>query len=78
MVEFIIRRVLIKLGVKFMNKPLSLDLKNIKDYIEDKEIEAIENEVQLAHKTLHNATGLGSEFLGWLDLPVNYDKEEFS
>jgi len=77
MVEFIIRRVLIKLGVKFMNKPLSLDLKNIKDYIEDKEIEAIENEVQLAHKTLHNATGLGSEFLGWLDLPVNYDKEEF-
>ncbi|WP_029451001.1 glucose-6-phosphate isomerase [Clostridium algidicarnis] len=60
-----------------MNKPLSLDLKNIKDYIEDKEIEAIENEVQLAHKTLHNATGLGSEFLGWLDLPVNYDKEEF-
>ncbi|MBU3228926.1 glucose-6-phosphate isomerase [Clostridium algidicarnis] len=60
-----------------MNKPLSLDLKNIKDYIKDKEIETIENEVQLAHKTLHNATGLGSEFLGWLDLPVNYDKEEF-
>ncbi|MBU3209850.1 glucose-6-phosphate isomerase [Clostridium algidicarnis] len=60
-----------------MNKPLSLDLKNIKDYIKDKEIETIENEAQLAHKTLHNATGLGSEFLGWLDLPVNYDKEEF-
>ena len=61
-----------------MNKPLSLDLKNIKDYIEDKEIEAIDNEVKLAHKTLHSATGLGSEFLGWLDLPVNYDKEEFN
>lgn len=61
-----------------MNKPLSLDLKNIKDYIEDKEIEAIDNEVKLAHRTLHSATGLGSEFLGWLDLPVNYDKEEFN
>ncbi len=33
--------------------------------------------VQQAHDTLHNKTGAGSDFLGWMDLPVNYDREEF-
>lgn len=33
--------------------------------------------VSSAHKMLHEKTGLGNDFLGWLDLPVNYDKEEF-
>jgi len=27
---------------------------------------------------LHNKTGAGNDFLGWVDLPLNYDKEEFS
>jgi glucose-6-phosphate isomerase len=27
---------------------------------------------------LHEKTGAGNDFLGWIDLPVNYDKEEFS
>ena len=27
---------------------------------------------------LHEKTGAGSDFLGWIDLPTNYDKEEFS
>ena len=27
---------------------------------------------------LHNGTGAGNAFLGWVDLPVNYDKEEFA
>ena len=30
-----------------------------------------------AHKMLEEKTGAGGEFLGWLDLPINYDKEEF-
>lgn len=30
-----------------------------------------------AFKTLENRNGAGNDFLGWLDLPVNYDKEEF-
>ena len=29
-------------------------------------------------KTIHEGTGAGSDFLGWVDLPVDYDKEEFS
>ncbi len=31
-----------------------------------------------ALKTLHNKTGEGNDFLGWVDLPTNYDKDEFS
>ncbi len=30
-----------------------------------------------AHNTLHDGSGLGNDFLGWMDLPVNYNKEEF-
>lgn len=34
--------------------------------------------VKYAHDALHNGTGAGSDFLGWLDLPENYDKEELA
>lgn len=30
------------------------------------------------HKTIHEGTGAGSDFLGWVNLPEDYDKEEFS
>jgi len=33
--------------------------------------------VLAAHKTLVEGTGAGNDFLGWVDLPVNYDREEF-
>ena len=29
------------------------------------------------HHVIHDKTGAGSDFLGWVDLPVDYDKEEF-
>lgn len=34
--------------------------------------------VELAHSQLESRSGAGNDFLGWLDLPVNYDKEEFA
>ncbi len=37
----------------------------------------IEAEIVKAHEALHAGTGAGSDFLGWVDLPVNYDKAEF-
>ena len=37
----------------------------------------IEAEIINAHESLHAGTGKGSDFLGWVDLPVNYDKAEF-
>lgn len=44
----------------------------------DKDISSVQAEVSAAHSLLRNATGAGSDYLGWVDLPVNYDKEEFA
>lgn len=37
-----------------------------------------EEAVKAAHHALHSGTGAGSDFLGWLDLPQDYDKAEFA
>lgn len=47
------------------------------DFIREHEFEAITPQVKAAHETLHGKTGPGSDFLGWLDLPEDYDKAEF-
>ena len=57
---------------------LSLNDKFVKDYVTENDIKNIKNEVYSAQKTLMSRTGEGNDFLGWLDLPVNYDKEEFA
>ena len=41
-------------------------------------LSAIQSEITAAHRMLHDGTGVGNAFLGWVDLPVNYDKEEFA
>ena len=46
-------------------------------FVGEHEIEAIKSQVLAAHKTVHEKSGLGNDFLGWLDLPENYDKAEF-
>ena len=33
--------------------------------------------IEVAHDLLHAKKGAGNDFLGWLDLPLNYDKEEY-
>ncbi len=57
---------------------VSINTRYISDLVSEREILALQPQVTLAHDMLHNGTGLGSDFLGWLDLPVNYDKEEFA
>ena len=47
-------------------------------FINKHEFEAMRDYVKAAHDMLHNKTGAGNDFLGWIDLPVNYDKEEFA
>lgn len=42
------------------------------------DIKAMEPKAVAALETLHNKSGAGSDFLGWVDLPENYDKEEFA
>ncbi|NLM47803.1 MAG: glucose-6-phosphate isomerase, partial [Epulopiscium sp.] len=46
--------------------------------IRDEEIKNALWQLKDAHNMLHNKTGAGNDFLGWIDLPVNYDKEEFN
>ena len=52
--------------------------KHLAKFIRPEEYEAIFPQVELAHRQLETKTGAGNDFLGWLDLPVNYDKEEFA
>ena len=61
-----------------MKKGLKLDLSKVQPYVRLKdELKQMEAIVKVAHNTLTEGTGAGNDFLGWLDLPVNYDKEEF-
>ncbi|WP_066890224.1 glucose-6-phosphate isomerase [Clostridium nigeriense] len=61
-----------------MNKGLRLDLSKVEPYVKiEQELSNMEAMVKCAHNTLTNGTGAGNDFLGWLDLPVNYDKDEF-
>ncbi|MBP1950084.1 glucose-6-phosphate isomerase [Virgibacillus litoralis] len=48
------------------------------DFFSQNEINYLQEYVTSAHNALHNKTGPGSDFLGWIDLPETYDKEEFS
>ena len=52
--------------------------KHLAKFIRPEEYDAIFPQVELAHQQLENRSGVGNDFLGWLDLPVNYDKEEFA
>ena len=61
-----------------MNKGISLDLSKVAPYLAMTEIDYMEDMVKSAHDKLHNGTGAGNDFLGWIDLPVNYDKDEFA
>lgn len=57
---------------------IKLNLKYAGEYACNEKIEAMQPEVSKAHAMLHEGTGAGSDFLGWVDLPVNYDKDEFA
>ena len=52
--------------------------KNAQKFIGDHEVESIKPAVLDAAKRLKEKIGDGKDFLGWIDLPVNYDKEEFA
>lgn len=55
-----------------------VDTQYLSGFVRDAEWDAIAPQVKTAHELLHSGTGLGNDFIGWLDLPENYDKEEFA
>ncbi len=57
---------------------VKLNSKYAAAFLPENPFEGIKSEVLAAHEALNNATGKGSDFLGWLTLPENYNKEEFA
>ncbi len=57
---------------------LKLNTKYLKDFVNPDELNGIKVQVEAAAKSLQDKTGLGNDFLGWVDLPTAYDKEEFA
>ena len=57
---------------------LALNTKHLSSFINEEEYKAIYPQVEAAHKTLEAKNGPGSDFLGWMYLPRDYDKEEFA
>ncbi len=54
------------------------DYSNALSFFNEHEITYLRDFVKVAHHSIHEQTGAGSDFLGWVDLPKDYDKEEFS
>ena len=46
-------------------------------FVAPHEVEYMQSQVTAADELIRKGTGAGSDFLGWLDLPENYDREEF-
>jgi len=57
---------------------IKLDYKSALKFFSEEEITNVKEQVKAAHNALHNKTGAGNDFLGWVDLSENYDKEEFA
>ncbi|MDO5155631.1 MAG: glucose-6-phosphate isomerase [Eubacteriales bacterium] len=57
---------------------VSFDYNNAKFMVSDDEMQAMKGRVLEAKTTLLDRSGEGNDFLGWIDLPVNYDKDEFA
>lgn len=57
---------------------ISFDYTNALPFMKKSEVEGLSDFVKVAHDMLHEKKGLGSDFLGWVDLPHAYNKEEFS
>lgn len=56
---------------------ITFDYTNSTNFIKEEQITDFQEKVSQCHNMIHNKTGAGSEFLGWVDLPNNYDEEEF-
>ena len=49
-----------------------------KNFLRENDIRGLESQVIAAHTAVNEKNGLGNDFLGWAELPFNYDREEFA
>jgi len=57
---------------------IRFDYSKALSFFGEHELTYLQDAVKVAHHSLHEKTGAGNDFLGWIDLPVDYDKEEFA
>ena len=57
---------------------VSFNTKHLSPFINEDEFAAIYPQVAAAHQSLEAKNGPGNDFLGWMYLPRDYDKEEFA
>ena len=60
-----------------MGTKVTFDSSKAAGFIREHEVQAFEGIADAAKEVLVSRSGLGSDYLGWIDLPVDYDKEEF-
>lgn len=60
-----------------VNDFLSLDLEKAMGFLGEHEIDCLQEQVAAAQDMLHQKSGMGNDFTGWVELPINYDKAEF-
>ncbi|MDR0405603.1 MAG: glucose-6-phosphate isomerase [Clostridiales bacterium] len=61
-----------------MTNKIGFDYKTASPFLSEHEVLAQSDFVAAAHDRIHAKSGAGGEFLGWLDLPEDYDREEFA
>ncbi len=61
-----------------MSNKVTFDYGKARTFIGNSEVASMEGIVMDAKEVLVSRTGAGNDFLGWIDLPVDYDKEEFA
>ena len=57
---------------------VTFDYSKAKDFIREEEVQNMAVQVAAAKEVLVTKSGAGNDYLGWIDLPVDYDKEEFA
>ncbi|HAT55445.1 MAG TPA: glucose-6-phosphate isomerase [Lactobacillus sp.] len=57
---------------------ISFDSSNLTKFVHDNELGEMQAMVSAANSELRNGTGAGADFRDWIDLPTQYDKDEFS
>lgn len=61
-----------------MGKHVTFDYSLADRFIREDEVALMKASIEAARDTLENKKGAGNDFLGWIDLPVDYDKSEFA
>ena len=61
-----------------MNKNINFDYSKATRFVKKHEVDAMKDTVEHAKEKLISRSGEGNDFLGWIDLPVAYDKDEFA